>query len=195
MLADFEISKALQDDWIGIEPYDPHRLQPVSYDLTLADSYRHFRDDVHTIDTYDDGFVYSRGDEYYGLVPSWKHHTTGHTLPRTGLILRPGDFILASTHETVRLSPAVAARVEGKSSLGRLGVAVHITAGFIDPGFQGQITLEIANLAPVKVILYPGMPIAQIVFEPVSQPERDYSKTGHYQGQTGPTESRYRFRR
>lgn len=194
MLADFEISKALQDDWIGIEPYDPHRLQPVSYDLTLDSSYRIFRSDVHTIDTRDDG-SYDPGSGYYGQVPSWRPHTTGHTLPNAGHRLRPGDFLLASTAETLTLSPAIAARVEGKSSLGRLGVAVHITAGFIDPGFQGQITLEIANLAPVSVMLYPAMPIAQIVFEPVTPPMYDYSKTGHYQGQTGPTESRYRFRR
>jgi dCTP deaminase len=195
LLADFEIRKAVQDGWISVEPFDETRLQPVSLDLTLDDSYARFRDDVHTIDTYDDGYVYSRGDEYHGLVPSWKNHTTGHTISRTGLILRPGDFILACTRETIHLGTAFAARVEGKSSLGRLGVAVHITAGFVDPGFKGQITLEIANLAPVKVILYPGMPIAQIVFEPVSQPERDYSKTGHYQGQTGPTPSRYRHTR
>jgi dCTP deaminase len=193
MLNDFEIAKAVQDDWIGIRPYDPHRLQPVSYDLTLGDGYRIFRSDVHTIDTRDDG---SYDDAtHYGRVPSWQTHTTGHTLPHTGHTLRPGEFILASTAETITLSPAMAARVEGKSSLGRLGIAVHITAGFIDPGFEGQITLEIANLAPVSVLLYPGMPIAQIVFEPITPPMYDYSKTGHYQGQTGPTESRYRFTR
>lgn len=194
MLNDFEISKAVQDGWVSIEPYDPRRIQPVSYDLTLADSYRRFAGHVHTIDTADTG-QYDTADEYYGLTPSWHPHTTGHTFPKSGHRLHPGDFLLASTVEKVTLSPHMAARVEGKSSLGRLGVAVHITAGFIDPGFEGQITLEIANLAPVSVVLYPGMPIAQIVFEPVTAPMYDYSKTGHYQGQTGPTESRYRFRR
>jgi dCTP deaminase len=194
MLNDFEISKAVQDDWIGIEPFDPHRIQPVSYDLGLGEDYRRFRDDVHTIDTADTG-QYNDADKYYGLVPSWHTHTTGHTLPKSGYRLRPGEFLLACTQETITLSPHMAARVEGKSSLGRLGVAVHITAGFIDPGFEGQITLEIANLSPVSVILHTGMPIAQIVFETVSAPEYDYSKTGHYQGQRGATESRYRFRR
>lgn len=193
MLNDFEITKALQDDWIGIAPYDPRRLQPVSYDLTLGDSFRRIRNDVHTIDTADTG-QYDDA-HHYGLVPSWHNHTSGHALPANGYTLRPGDFLLACTAETITLSPSMAARVEGKSSLGRLGIAVHITAGFIDPGFEGQITLEIANLAPVSVILHPGMPIAQIVFEPVTPPMSDYSKTGHYQGQTGPTESRYRFRR
>lgn len=192
MLNDFEIAKALQDDWIGITPYDPRLIQPVSYDLTLGDSYRIFRSDVHTIDTRDDG-SYDGDTHYYGQVPSWHTHTTTHALSKRGHLLRSGDFILASTAETITLSPAMAARVEGKSSLGRLGLAVHVTAGFVDPGFEGQITLEIANLAPVSVILHSGMPIAQIVFESVTPPMYDYSKTGHYQGQTGPTESRYRF--
>lgn len=193
MLNDAEITKALQDDWIGIEPFDPHRLQPVSYDLTLGSDYRRFRDDVQIIETRDDG-SYSPTNLYAGLVPSWHPHTTGHTIPHKGHRLRFGEFILASTVETITLSPSMAARVEGKSSLGRLGMAVHITAGFIDPGFTGQITLEIANLAPVDILIYPGMPIAQIVFEPVTPPMQDYSKTGHYQGQEGPTPSRYRFR-
>jgi len=191
MLNDAEITKALQDDWIGIEPFDPHLVQPVSYDLTLGLSYRRYRDDVRTIETRDTG-EYANA-ECYGLLPSWHSHTTGHTFPKNGLKLRPGDFILASTVEIITLSPAMAARVEGKSSLGRLGLAVHVTAGFIDPGFQGQITLEIANLAPVSILLHAGMPIAQIVFEPVTPPMYDYSKTGHYQGQHGPTESRYRY--
>lgn len=193
MLNDFEISKAVQDDWIGIDPYDPHRIQPVSYDLTLDDRYARFRDDVHTIDTADVGQY--NGTHYSGTVPSWHSYTTGHAILPQGHSLYPRDFILASTRETIRLSPAFAARVEGKSSLGRLGLAVHVTAGFIDPGFEGQITLEIANLAPAAIKLYVGMPIAQIVFEPVTPPMHDYSKTGHYQGQQGPTPSRYRFRR
>lgn len=194
MLADFEIRKAVQDGWIDVQPFDESRLQPVSLDLTLDDSYRRFRDDVHTIETGD--HATEPGVQYHGRVPAWLPHTTGHTIARgTGLTLRPGDFILACTAETVHLGTSFAARVEGKSSLGRLGMAVHITAGFIDPGFSGQITLEIANLGPASVILHVGMPIAQIVFESVSQPERDYSKTGRYQGQTGPTQSRYRYTR
>lgn len=194
MLADFEIRKAIENELIAVEPFDDTRLQPVSLDLTLDDAYRRYRDDIHTIDTRDAG-QYSDANRHYGLAPSWKPHTTGHGIPLGGLTLRPGDFILACTHETIRLTPCFAARVEGKSSLGRLGVAVHITAGFIDPGFEGQITLEIANLSPVSVVLHTGMPIAQIVFEPVSPPEHDYSVTGHYLGQTGPTESRYRYTR
>jgi dCTP deaminase len=193
MLNDFEIRKAIDDGYIDIKPYDDTRLQPVSYDLTLGDSYRRFRNDVHTIDTLDSG--YYTGTHYSGTVPSWHSYTTGHAILPQGHSLYPRDFILASTAETICLSQAMAARVEGKSSLGRLGIAVHITAGFIDPGFEGQITLEIANFAPAAVKLYVGMPIAQIVFEPVTPPERDYAETSHYQGQTGPTPSRYRYTR
>lgn len=193
MLADFQIRKALQDEFIAIDPFDDNRLNPVSYDLTLHPDYRRYRDDIRSIETRDTG-EYGDNDDCYGLVPAWHPHTTGHTMPPSGRLLRPGEFLLACTVETLTLTSAMAARVEGKSSLGRLGVAVHITAGFIDPGFTGQITLEIANLAPVGIHLHPGMPIAQIVFEPVTPPEYDYSKTGHYQGQEGPTESRYRYR-
>lgn len=191
MLNDYEIRKAVQDDWIGIEPFDEARLQPVSYDLTLSEDIKVPRDDVHTIDP---GIEPDGNSQYYGCVPSWHNHTSGRTIPIGGRSLRPGEFLLACTEQTIRLSPSMAARVEGKSSLGRLGMAVHITAGFIDPGFEGQITLEIANLAPWSIRMYPGMPIAQIVFEPVNPPERDYSKTGRYQGQRGPTQSRYRLK-
>lgn len=195
MLNDFEIARAVQDDWITIKPFDPHRIQPVSYDLTLDDRYRRFCKYVHTLDTRDAG-QYDDDTDYYGLVPSWQPHTTEHTIPNgTGLVLHPGGFILACTTETIGLSPSIAARVEGKSSLGRMGVAVHVTAGFVDPGFQGQLTLEIANLGPVSVMLHVGMPIAQLVFEAVTPPMHDYAETGRYQGQTGPTESRYRYTR
>ena len=191
MLNDHEISKAIEAGDISIEPFNLNRLQPVSYDLTLAKDIRVPREDIHTIRTreWDD---YRPGTKYYGTVPSWGPHTTGREIGPRGWRLLRRQFILACTREYVKLSPGIAARVEGKSSLGRLGMAVHITAGFIDPGFEGQITLEIANLAPWDIELYEGMPIAQIVFEPVTPPQRDYSKTGRYQGQTGPTESRYK---
>jgi len=191
-LNDLEIRKAVATEDIGIHPFVERQLQPVSYDLTLSVNILVPRDDVHTIETapWDD---YRQDSKYYGLVPSWHQHTRSRAIPG-GYDLRPREFILGSTREEISLPSHYAARVEGKSSLGRLGMAVHITAGFIDPGFQGQITLEIVNLAPWDIKLHEGMPIAQIVFEPVNPPERDYSKTGHYQGQTGPTQSRYRFR-
>lgn len=188
MLADFEIRKAIENEEISIEPFAEDRLQPVSYDLTLSREIRIPQYDVQTIDP---GMKTREDVRYYGRVPANRPYTTLAEIHDHGGRLEPQGFILACTNEYVKLSPQMSARVEGKSSLGRLGVAVHITAGFIDPGFEGQITLEIANLAPWTVVLYPDMPIAQIVFEPVSTPERDYSKTGHYCGQRGPTESRY----
>ncbi len=191
MLNDLEIRKAVETEEIGIMPFDPGQLQPVSYDLTLSVNILVPRDDVHTIETapWDD---YDPGTKYYGRVPSWHQHTRGRAIPG-GYGLRHGEFILGSTREEISLPAHYAARVEGKSSLGRLGIQVHITAGFIDPGFNGQITLEIYNVAPWTVTLNEGMPIAQIVFEPVNPPEKDYSKTGRYQGQIGATQSRYRF--
>lgn len=192
MLNDREIRTALKNDMIGIEPFDDSQMQPVSYDLRLAKEIRVPREDIHMIDP---GMaVEGRVTTYYGKVPPWSTHTTGRDLPPNGRYIKHGEFMLGCTQEVIRLSPFVAARVEGKSSLGRLGLAVHITAGFIDPGFEGQITLEIANLAPWNIVLYPGMPIAQIVFEPVTPPDEDYTQTGRYNGQRGPTESRYRLR-
>lgn len=190
MLSDFEIRRASQDSWISVKPFREEHLNPVSLDLTLGDTYRIIRRDIKVIDT---GMSDVRPNTtYYGRVPSWHPHTDEGVLHRDGYYLGPGDFILASTAERVELSPSIAARVEGKSSLGRLGLAVHVTAGFIDPGFEGEITLEIANLGDATIVLYQGMRVAQIVFEPVTPPEKDYSATGRYQGQTGPTESRYR---
>lgn len=188
MLADFEISEALAKGYLNIEPWDGEQLQPVSYDLKLDSAIRVAPHDVGLIDpkglSLRSDAVQPGGHEAY-MIPK--------TFGEKGYQLTPGQFILACTQETVTLSPNIAGRVEGKSSLGRLGVQVHITAGFIDPGFNGQITLEIHNVAPWAVMLYPGMPIAQIVFTPVSAPERDYTQTGHYCGQRGPTESRYRL--
>jgi dCTP deaminase len=186
MLADFEIRKANHDGLITIDPWDEGLLQPVSYDLRLSHEIRFAPNDVGLIDPKGlsdrSDMVRPGGHEAY-MLPT--------TIGERGYQLCSRQFILACTEETVTLSPHIAARVEGKSSLGRLGVQVHITAGFIDPGFSGQITLEIHNVARWGVMLYPGMPIAQIVFEQVSPPERDYTRTGHYCGQQGPTESRY----
>lgn len=175
MLTDVEIRKGIETGLIGISPYSEARLQPVSYDLTLHPEVRVPDPEVLEVNPYSGAWPYE--------------YTRRRNANMT--TLQSGDFILACTKEVIRLDPTVAARVEGKSSLGRLGIAVHITAGFIDPGFEGQITLEIKNMAPWAVPLRAGMRIAQIVFEQVNAPERDYSRTGHYQGQHGPTESRY----
>ncbi|HVY28604.1 MAG TPA: dCTP deaminase [Polyangiaceae bacterium] len=108
-------------------------------------------------------------------------------------VLHPGDFVLGSTLERVRIPPDLVARVEGRSSLGRLAIVVHATAGFIDPGFEGQITLELSNLGRTAVKLYPGMRISQIVLQQMTSPaERPYgaARGSKYQGQMGPVASR-----
>ena len=112
-----------------------------------------------------------------------------------GFILHPGEFVLGSTYEQVRLPDDIAARLEGKSSLGRLGLLTHSTAGFIDPGFEGHVTLELSNVATLPIRLWPGMKIGQLSFLQMDAPaERPY---GHpalgskYQGQSGPVASRY----
>jgi dCTP deaminase len=181
MLADFEIRKGIETGQIGIRPFNDDRLQPVSYDLTL-----------HPVVRVPDPYVTRLNlfGDYEGDA-DWPHAYTRKQATDQA-VLRPGDFLLASTQETVHLDSTMAARVEGKSSLGRIGLAVHITAGFIDPGFVGQITLEVKNVAPWEIPLRSGMLIAQIVFEQVNAPARDYGQTGRYQGQQGPTESRYR---
>lgn len=111
----------------------------------------------------------------------------------TSYSLEPGAFVLATTKEYVSLSDSILGRLEGKSSIARLGLIIHTTAGFIDPGFEGEITLEIVNLSGRSYKLEAGQPIAQICFEELSSPcLRPYGSSGlgsHYQGQTGATES------
>jgi dCTP deaminase len=178
LLSDEEIEKYVDDDVIGLDPYNPDRLQPTSVDLTL-DAF--IRTPTHYV-----------ADEIdVAAVP--EGHTKLVEIPDEGYVLAPGHFILASTCERVRLPPFLAARVEGKSSVGRLGLAIHITAGFIDPGFDGNVTLEMYNFAPWPIRLRVGMPIGQICFMVCTPPRNDYSVTGHYQGQRGPTESRYKI--
>lgn len=179
ILADLEIESYIESGIIGLEPFDARRLQPTSVDLTL-DSL--IRVPEHRV-----------ADEIdVAAVP--EGHTLLTEIPNEGHVMYPGDFILASTCERVRLPNFLAARVEGKSSVGRLGLAIHITAGFIDPGFDGNVTLEMYNFAPWAIRLRVGMPIGQICFMACTEPRKDYSQTGHYQGQQGPTESRYSLR-
>ncbi|MGA5598374.1 dCTP deaminase [Streptomyces cellulosae] len=181
MLADWQIKQALYDEGhLDISPYDPARLQPASVDL-LLDQF------VRILD------VPASGEIDVADVP--EGHTTLHEIGEDGWLMQPGDFLLGSTVERVTLPGGLAARVEGKSSLGRLGLTVHVTAGFIDPGFTGQITLEIANLSGVPVRLRRLMPIAQLCLIPMrAVPTRPYGQAGnHYQDQYGPTESRYRM--
>jgi dCTP deaminase len=177
MLADHQIRKAvLRHDLI--QGFREGNLNPASYDLTLSDM-------ISTIE--------------WGVIDTTE--VGEYTLDRTmvggvGFLLEPGEFILAATNEVLSVPPTLCARVEGKSSLGRLGLAVHITAGFIDPGFHGSVTLEIANLQKNPVILHAGMRIAQVAFNYMSAPpEMPYGLKGHYQNQPKgmPIASRYKI--
>lgn len=179
LLADTEIDTMVQAGHIGITPYHRECLNPASVDLTLHPSIR----------------VPSLLCEYIDVAEVPENYTEPYEMDlERGYRLDPGDFILASTSEVIHIPDDLVARVEGKSSIGRLGIAVHVTAGYIDPGFKGQVTLEIANLAPWSILLRPHMRIAQIAFTRMSVPSaKPYDQVGHYASQLGPTESRYRY--
>jgi dCTP deaminase len=180
VLSDRDIRAALESTAIRIDPYDPHDLQPSSVDLHLDRSFRVFRNNRYP-------FIDVRAPQ-----PDLTELLS--VTDDDPFILHPGEFVLGSTYETVTLPDDIAARVEGKSSLGRLGLLTHATAGFVDPGFSGHVTLELANVATLPIKLYPGMKIGQFCFLRLSSPsEHPYgsSKYGsRYQGQRGPTPSR-----
>lgn len=177
LLSDWDIDHAITIGHIAIDPYDADLVQPSSIDVRLDRWYRRPKFDVRHLDVAD---VQEGHTELYDAQPGGKIH------------LGPGEFILGSTAERVTLGGFHAARFEGKSSIARLGVAVHVTGGFIDPGFEGQVTVEIANLAPWAITLRAGMRIGQLAFHRLSShPRRLYAVKGNYAGQQGPTESRF----
>ncbi|HLU96553.1 MAG TPA: dCTP deaminase [Thermobifida alba] len=180
ILSDRDIHTALKNGRLGLEPFEPELVQPSSVDVRLDRRFRVFNHQNHThIDPA------KRQDDLTSPV----------TVPDgESFVLHPGEFVLASTLEAVTLPDDLAARLEGKSSLGRLGLLTHSTAGFIDPGFSGHVTLELSNVANLPITLWPGMKIGQLcVFRLSSPAERPYGAgaTGsRYQGQVGPTPSR-----
>ncbi len=183
VLSDRDIRAAIASGRIAIDPFDPSCLQPASVDIRLDHRFRVFRSSRHAyIDL-------ARGvDDITELV---------ETKGGEPFILHPGEFVLGSSRERVRLPDDLVSRVEGKSSLGRLGLLIHSTAGFIDPAWDGHITLELSNVNTIPITLYAGMRIGQLSFFPLSSPaERPYGSPGlgsSYQGQSGPTPSRYRL--
>jgi dCTP deaminase len=180
-LSDGTIRRLVEAGRIKVAPWDPARVQPASIDLLLGDSFRVFHNHrITAIDLRD--------------VPG--NLTEEVTVPEgESFVIHPGEFCLGRTLEWVELPDDVVARVEGKSSLGRLGLIVHATAGFVDPGWKGTLTLELNNLTRVPIKLYPGLPIAQLSFMALDRPaERPYGSPelgSHYQGQVAATESRY----
>src|SRR5688500_9044584 len=183
VLSDRDIRAAIASGRIGIDPFDPAGVQPASIDIRLDRYFRVFRSSRHA---YID--LARPLDDITELVEVAEDEK---------FILHPGEFVLGSTRERIRLSNDVVSRVEGKSSLGRLGLLIHSTAGFIDPGWDGHITLELSNVNNIPITLYPGMRVGQLSFFPLSSPaERPYGSPelgSSYQGQTGPTPSRYRL--
>lgn len=174
MLSDTDILATRYVGWIDVAPFDATRVQPASYDVTLGERFLVF-DDVH-------GVIDCARDEQM---------IEARLEPNGSFMLLPGEFALGATVETITLSPSFAAIVAGKSSLARRGLAIE-SAGFIDPGFSGQITLELANLTRRPLVLWPGMAVGQVAFLALHTPAtRPYGveRGSHYQGQRGPTAS------
>lgn len=183
LLSDGEIKSEVHHKNIGIEPFCEDHINPASYDLTLAA-------EIRSPLIAAPGLVMPPLD----VRKIEQGYTESVTMNENGVLLNPGDFILATSEEYVRLPKNLAARAEGKSSLGRIGLMVHVTAGYIDPGFEGQVTLEIYNCLPRPIVLRAGMRIAQLAFFRMSRvPIKAYGATGHYMHQRGPTESRFRM--
>ena len=180
LLSDRDIAAQIEAGRVRLDPYDPAMVQPSSVDVRLDRYFRLF--DNHKYPVIDPA---QDQPELTRLV---------EVDPEEGFVLHPGEFVLGSTLETVTLPDDLAARVEGKSSLGRLGLLTHATAGFVDPGFSGHVTLELANVATLPIKLYPGMKIGQFCFFRLSSaslhPYGSAKYGSRYQGQRGPTPSR-----
>jgi dCTP deaminase len=181
ILSDADIRTQIADGRIEIDPFDESCVQPSSVDLHVDAQFRVFANSRYP---YID--VRTPMPDLTELVE------VGDDEP---FILHPGEFVLGSTRERVRLPDDLVARLEGKSSLGRLGLLIHSTAGYVDPGWDGYLTLELSNVANLPITIYPGMKIGQISFFRLSTPaDVPYGSAGtrsKYQGQRGPTASRF----
>jgi dCTP deaminase len=180
LLSDRDIRSEIQSGRVAVEPFDEAMIQPSSVDVRLDKFFRVFENHKYSV-----------------IDPSIEQaELTREVIAESdeAFILHPGEFVLASTYEIITLPDDIAGRLEGKSSLGRLGLLTHSTAGFIDPGFSGHITLELSNVANLPVKLYPGMKIGQLCLIKLSSPaEHPYGSAiyaSRYQGQRGPTPSR-----
>lgn len=179
ILSDRDIRAHIESGRITIDPFDPASVQPSSVDLHVDSQFRVFANSRYAyIDVKDE-------------MPDLTELV--EVKPDEAFILHPGEFVLGSTLERVALPDDLVARLEGKSSLGRLGLLIHSTAGYVDPGWDGYLTLELSNVANLPITLYPGMKIGQISFFQLTTPaETPYGSAGNkYQGQRGPTASRF----
>jgi dCTP deaminase len=181
VLSDGTIRRLVAEGRITIDPFDEAMVQPASIDLRLGSSFRVFHN--HRVSAID---LAAPPENLTELIE------VGADEP---FVIHPQEFCLGRTEEWVELPDDLVARIEGKSSLGRLGLIVHATAGFVDPGFAGTLTLEITNLTRVPIVLWPGKPIAQLSFMTLDRPaERPYGHPdlgSHYHGQVDATASRY----
>ncbi|MCP4963642.1 MAG: dCTP deaminase [bacterium] len=180
IFSDRTIKEAVAAGRIVIDPFDIDMVQPSSIDLRCASVFRVFENHKYPV--------------IDPKAPQEDLTTEISATEDQPFILHPGEFVLGSTAEVVGLADDIVARLEGKSSLGRIGLLIHSTAGFIDPGFQGQVTLELSNVANLPIAIYPRMKIGQVSFYQLSTPaEHPYGSPGagsKYQGQSGPTPSR-----
>ncbi len=181
ILSDRDIRAALAAGQIGIDPFQDADIQPSSVDLRVDRFFRTFHNHRHPfID------VKQPMEDLTEVV---------EVKEEEAFILHPGEFVLGSTKEYVKLPDDLVARLEGKSSLGRLGLLIHSTAGYVDPGFEGHLTLELSNVANLPITIYPDMKIGQISFfrltSPAEHPYGSGTVGSKYQGQRGPTPSRY----
>ncbi|AZI59126.1 dCTP deaminase [Nakamurella antarctica] len=180
LLSDRDLLAEIDNGRLGLDPFDPSLVQPSSVDVRLDRMFRVFNN-----------------SKYTHIDPSVQQDDLTSLVEPEGddpFVLHPGEFVLGSTFEAVSLPDDIAGRLEGKSSLGRLGLLTHSTAGFIDPGFSGHITLELSNVANLPITLWPGMKIGQLCLFRLSSPSmHPYGSEiygSRYQGQRGPTPSR-----
>jgi len=180
LLSDRDLLTEIDNKRVAVEPFDIEMIQPSSIDVRLDRMFRVFEN-----------------HKYPHIYPSIEQADLTRLIEPDGddpFILHPGEFVLGSTLEVVSLPDDLAGRLEGKSSLGRLGLLTHSTAGFIDPGFSGHITLELSNVATLPIKLFPGMKIGQLCLFRLSSPaDHPYGSDKYgsrYQGQRGPTASR-----
>ncbi|KAF0209080.1 MAG: dCTP deaminase [Actinomycetota bacterium] len=180
VLSDRSIKEQMMAGRIRIDPFDPEDIQPSSVDLHLAARFQVFRN-----------------SRYPYIDPSRQQVGLMELVEATAedpFVLHPGEFVLGATIERIILPDDIVGRLEGKSSLGRLGLLIHSTAGYVDPGWDGTLTLELSNVANLPIVLTPGMAIGQISFSQMTTPvDRPYGTPGlgsRYQGQVDPTSSR-----
>ncbi|MBG0813789.1 dCTP deaminase [Planomonospora sp. ID82291] len=180
LLSDRDILAEIESGRVGLDPFQPEMIQPSSVDVRLDRYFRVFEN-----------------HRYPHIDPAVEQPDLTRLVEPEGdepFILHPGEFVLAGTYEVITLPDDIASRLEGKSSLGRLGLLTHSTAGFIDPGFSGHVTLELSNVATLPIKLWPGMKIGQLCMfrlsSPATHPYGSEKYGSRYQGQRGPTPSR-----